>query len=190
MLGGSAGAPSSVQLALSHPARVSALVLVVPALYVPRAEGAPSLHAPAATQWPFDTALRSDLLFWAALQLARPAMIRGLLATPPEALETTSPDEQARVEELLAHILPVSPRRLGLLNDAAITSNLERYELERVAVPTLVVSVEDDLFGTFDAARYTAEHIPGARFLGYASGGHVWVGHHQELMAEIESFLR
>jgi 2-hydroxy-6-oxonona-2,4-dienedioate hydrolase len=190
VLGGSAGSPSSVQFALRHPARVSALVLVVPALYVPRGAGAPSLHTPAATRWLFDTALRSDFVFWAALRVARPAMIRGLLATPPEALVTASPDEQARVETLLAHILPVSPRRLGLLNDAAITSNLERYELERVAAPAMIASVEDDLFGTFDAARYTAEHIPGARLVGYASGGHVWVGHHQELMAEIESFLR
>jgi 2-hydroxy-6-oxonona-2,4-dienedioate hydrolase len=190
VLGGSAGSPSSVQLALRHPARVWALVLVVPALHVPRAEGAPSLHSPAATEWLFDTALRSDFLFWAALRLARPAMMRGLLATAPEALATASPDEQARVEQMLAHILPVSPRRLGLLNDAAVLSSIERYELERVAVPTLVASVEDDLFGTYDAARYTAEHIPGARFVGYASGGHVWVGHHEELMSEIESFLR
>jgi 2-hydroxy-6-oxonona-2,4-dienedioate hydrolase len=190
VLGGSAGSPSSVQFALRHPMRISALVLVVPALYVPRDAGAPSLHTPAATRWLFDTALRSDFLFWAALRLARPAMIRGLLATPPEALSTASPDEQARVEQMLAHILPVSPRRLGLLNDAAITSNIERYELERVAMPALVASVEDDLFGTFDAARYTADHIPGARFVGYPSGGHVWVGRHEELMSEIELFLR
>jgi 2-hydroxy-6-oxonona-2,4-dienedioate hydrolase len=190
VLGGSAGSPSSVQLALRHPERVSALVLVVPALFVPRDAGAPSLHTPAATRWLFDTALRSDFLFWAALRLARPAMIRGLLATPPEALANASPDEQARVEQMLAHILPVSPRRLGLLNDAAITSTLERYALESVAVPTLVASVEDDLFGTFDAARYTANQIPGARFVGYASGGHVWVGRHEALMSEIEWFLR
>jgi hypothetical protein len=38
----------------------------------------------------------------------------------------------------------------------------------------------DDRFGTYNGARYTAEHIPGARFIGYASCGHVWVGHHKE----------
>jgi hypothetical protein len=53
--------------------------------------------------------------------------------------------------ELLRHILPVRPRRAGLKNDAEVTSTLPRYELERIAVPTLVMSVADDLFGTFDS---------------------------------------
>lgn len=190
VLGGSAGAPSSVQLALRHPDRVSALVLLVPALYAPRPENAPSLLTPGATRFLFDTALRSDFLFWAALKVARPTMIRGLLATPPEAVDGAGPEEQARVARMLRHILPVSPRRLGLLNDADITSTIERYALERIEAPTLAVSVADDLFGTFDAARYTAEQIPGARFIGYPSGGHVWVGHHERLMEDIEAFLR
>ena len=44
VIGGSAGAPSSVQFALRHPDKISALVLLVPALYVPRPDNAPSVH--------------------------------------------------------------------------------------------------------------------------------------------------
>src|SRR5690606_36560431 len=44
VIGGSAGAPSAVQVALRHPQRVTALVLVVPALYVPRPGTAPSVE--------------------------------------------------------------------------------------------------------------------------------------------------
>lgn len=58
-----------------------------------------------------------------------------------------------------------------------------------MATPTLTISVADDLFGTFDGARYSAEHIPHARFVSYPSGGHVWIGHHKELVAEIADFL-
>jgi hypothetical protein len=58
---------------------------------------------------------------------------------------------------------------LGLINDAALISPLPRYALERIRAPTLVMSVADDRFGTYDGARYTAEHVPGARFIGYAS---------------------
>ncbi len=36
----------------------------------------------------------------------------------------------------------------------------------------LTIGIADDLFGTYDAARYTADHITGARFVGYPSGGH------------------
>jgi 2-hydroxy-6-oxonona-2,4-dienedioate hydrolase len=84
----------------------------------------------------------------------------------------------------------VAPRRLGLLNDGAITSTLPRYELERIQAPTLLFSAPDDLFGTLDAARYSAEHIPGARLVAYASGGHLLVGHAREQSAAIAAFLR
>jgi pimeloyl-ACP methyl ester carboxylesterase len=77
-----------------------------------------------------------------------------------------------------------------LVNDAAVVTSLPRYELERIGAPTLVMSATDDLFGTFDTARYTAEHIPRARFVSYPSGGHLWVGHHKELLSEIIAFLK
>lgn len=189
VIGASAGAPSAMQFALRHPDRAGALVLMVPAAYAPRPEDAPSVKTPPGTQLLFDTALRSDFLFWAAIRFARTTVIRAILATPPAVVENASAEEKARVDEMMERILPVSPRRLGLLNDAAVTSSIPRYALERIATPTLAISMEDDLFGTFDVARYTAEHISGARFIGYPSGGHVWVGHHDQVMREIAAFL-
>jgi pimeloyl-ACP methyl ester carboxylesterase len=91
---------------------------------------------------------------------------------------------------MLQRLLPVTPRRVGLVNDAAVVSTLPRYELERIRAPTLVISVADDRYGTYEPARYTAEHIPGARFVGYATGGHLWVGHHREALAEVAAFLK
>jgi len=190
IVGASAGAPSSMQFALRHPDRCNALVLLVPAAYVPRPGGAPPMKTPAWTKFLFGSALRSDFLFWGATKLVPQTVIGAILATPPEVVEKADAEEQARVAQILDHILPVSPRRFGLMNDAAVVSTLPRYDLEHIRTPTLVMSVADDRFGTYDSARYTAEHIPGARFLGYASGGHVWVGHHREAVAEIAMFLK
>ena len=190
IVGASAGAPSALQFALRHPGRCSALVLLVPAAYVPRPDGAPPLKTPALTEFLFRTALKSDFVYWAATRLARSAVIGAMLATPPAVVARASPEERARIGAVMQHVLPVSARRLGLLNDADVVSSLQRYELERIAVPTLALSVADDRFGTFDPARYTAEHIPGARFIGYETGGHLWVGHHDEALAAIEAFLR
>ncbi len=189
VLGASAGSPSSVQFAIRHPDRLTALVLLVPALYVPRDDDAPSVHAPPGLEFLFETALKSDFLFWAAIRLARDTMLKTVLATPPERVAEASAAEQARVAKFLEHLLPVTPRRLGLMNDAAVLKNIARYELERVSAPTLIVSAEDDLFGIFDVARYTASEIPGSRFIAYPEGGHLLVGHDQEVMAEIEAFL-
>jgi pimeloyl-ACP methyl ester carboxylesterase len=189
ILGGSAGAPSAMQFALRYPERTTALVLAVPAAYAPREDGRPALAVPAGTEALFDTALRSDFLFWAASRLARITVVRAVLGTPPEVVERASAGERQRVARVIEEILPVSARRLGLMNDAAITSRLERYELEKIAARTLVFSVADDLYGTYECARYTAAHLPNARFVGYPSGGHLWVGHQREVFAEIAGFL-
>lgn len=195
MMGASAGAPSAMQFALRHPARCTALVLLVPAAYVPRPDGAPSVHpvsdrSPRGTSFLFDAALNSDFLFWLAPRINRGIVERAVLGTPPEVVEHAGPAEQARVARLIEHILPVTPRRLGLANDANVVSSLPRYDLERIAVPTLAISMADDLYGTYDGARYTAAHIPGARFIGHPEGGHLAVGHQQEVSAAIAAFLK
>ncbi len=189
VLGASAGAPSSLLLALRHPQRVAALIVLVPAAYAPRPDGAPSMTTPPGTQLLFDTALRSDFLFWAAGRLARDTVTRAILATPPAVVERADAAEKARVQAMIERILPVSARRRGLLNDARVTSTLPRYELEKIAAPTLAIGVADDLFGTFDAARDVAQRVPGARFLGFETGGHLWVGHQHEVVAQIAGFV-
>ena len=77
-----------------------------------------------------------------------------------------------------------------MLNDAAVVSSVPRYELEKISVPTLTISAANDLFGTFEIAKYTAANVPGARFIGYDTGGHITVGHSQEIIDEIANFLR
>jgi len=188
IVGASAGAPSTMQFALRHPDRCSAMVLLVPVAWAPgRPEGAPEA---AAIPVFFEASLRSDFLFWLAVRMESTAMMAAAFATPPAVLQAASADERARVREMFGDVLPVSERREGLLNDARVLASLQRYDLEKIAVPTLAISVADDGFGTYAPARYTAAHIPGARFVGYPSGGHVWVGHHGEIVSEIAAFAR
>jgi pimeloyl-ACP methyl ester carboxylesterase len=112
-----------------------------------------------------------------------------VLGTPPEVLKKAQLDERVRVRAVMRQILPVSRRKLGLLNEAKIAASLGRYDLERISAPTLAISVADDRYDTYVAARYTAEHVPGARFVGYRTGGHMLVGHHAEIMAQVMAFL-
>lgn len=186
----SGGSPSAMQFALRHPGRISALVLLVPVAYAPRPMSEPPRKLSAVSAFLIETTLQSDFLFWAAMKISQPVAIRTLLATPPAVVESADADEQARIAKILEHILPVNPRRFGLLNDAEVIALLPRYDLERIAAPTLIVGIEDDLLGLIDAARYTAKHIPRARLISYPSGGHMWVGHQKELSSEIAAFLK
>jgi pimeloyl-ACP methyl ester carboxylesterase len=185
----SAGAPSAMQFCLRHPGRCSALVLVVPLAYSPGAEGLAAEEPSRVKGFLLDAMLGSDFAFWTLRKLARKAMIKTILGTPPEDLEQAGAEEKARLEGFLAHIEPVSWRKKGLKNEAAIARSISRYDLERVAAPTLVIGVEDCLYGTYAGARYTAENIPGARFVSYPEGGHLAVGHTEELWREIREFL-
>jgi pimeloyl-ACP methyl ester carboxylesterase len=191
ILGISAGAPSSLQFAIRHPQRTTALVLVVPGAYRPRGvDDTRTMVAPAGTAFVRDTALRLDFLFWAWIRLAPDSVTRVVLATDPALVASASREEQAYVAMVREHILPVSPRRFGLINEAKVMSSLERYALERITAPTLAISAQDDGYDTYESARYTATQIPRARFIGYPTGGHLLVGHGQEVMAEIARFLR
>lgn len=185
VLGGSAGAPSALQMALRHPDRVSALVLVVPLTWKPptRADSAPPLPP-----WVENTMMRllgSDFLFWAALHVAREQVIKVVLATPPEVLENASAEERARVDAMLDDILPVSRRAAGLRADTAAGKHLAPAALASIRAPTLIISARDDGYGTYASAEYTAGQIAGAKFVGFERGGHTWVGHDAEVRAAI-----
>ncbi|WP_163560318.1 hypothetical protein [Halomonas sp. NO4] len=104
-------------------------------------------------------------------------------------MKAASADEQARVAGVMERILPVSPRRAGLLNDGR-SSRRCRATRWSVSTPRRCISLEDDLFGTYDVARYSVERIPDACFIGYSRGGHRWVGHHAEVMSEMADLLR
>jgi pimeloyl-ACP methyl ester carboxylesterase len=189
VVGVSAGAPSALQFALRHPDRCAALALLSPALYVPREGESASLKTPGWVKVLFDTALRSDFLFWLAMRASRPLMIRSVLGTLPEIVGSANVAERAKVATTLDHILPVAPRRLGLLNDAQVVSSLAPYEPRDVKVPVLAISMADDLYGTLAGARYAAEHIPGACFVGYSDGGHLCVGHTDAIISAIAEFF-
>ena len=131
----------------------------------------------------------SDFLFWAALHVARDQVVKVVLATPPELLTTASPQERARVDAMLDNILPVSIRAEGLRSDTAMGKHLAPAPLESIRVPTLVISARDDRYGTYASAQYTAARIAGAKFIGFDEGGHAWVGHDDEVRAEIVKLL-
>ncbi|MGO9008263.1 MAG: alpha/beta fold hydrolase [Beijerinckiaceae bacterium] len=189
IFGVSAGAPSALQFALRHKERCAALILLVPMAYQPHEGAAPiPAYAPAMDKL-LMTIVGSDFVYWLTASLARDLLIKLMLATPPKLVHAASAAERARVDRIIELGMPIGLRVRGILNDARICGSLPRYELEAIRAPTLVISCRDDGYGSFPMARYMATQIDGARFIGYDSGGHVWVGHHDDLLDEIAGFL-
>jgi len=185
VMGVSAGAVSALHFAVRHPQRTRSLVLVAPAVYRPD----PAVPMPGWALRLLDAALSADLPLWLLARLAPQTARQLVLATPPEAYATAGSDEQRRADAMLAMIQPVSVRRQGLLNDSRLTTGAARVALESIRAPTLCISARDDGFGTYASALYSCQHIAGARFLGFDSGGHLLLGRRAEVVAGIEALL-
>jgi 2-hydroxy-6-oxonona-2,4-dienedioate hydrolase len=189
ILGASAGGPSTMQFAIRHPEKCAAMILLVPLAWKPDT-ALPS--APKISPWQqkiLTSLVGSDFVFWAATKLAPNVILSKVLATPFEDFAAAPQSEKARIVTMRDHILPVSRRIKGLMNDSVMGASLRRYELEKITAPALVMSVKDDLYGTYASAQYTASQIRGAKFVGFDSGGHVWAGHGDEANEIIRGFL-
>ena len=189
VMGGSAGAPSVLEMAIRHPDRVSALILLVPLAYKPQTQVGSAPPMPAWLREVIQRLVGSDFVFWTALHVARDQLIKVVLGTPPELLKTASQHERERVASMLDNILPVSSRYAGMTHDSAVGQHLAPAPLESLHLPTLVISARDDRYGTYAGAQYTANGITGAKFLGCQQGGHLWVGHEDEVTAEVVKLL-
>lgn len=186
VVGVSAGGPSAIELTLRHPERVSALILLVPRTYDPTQ----SIGVDQSIQ--SQAVLRlieasADFLFWLATHVARGSVVR-FLGVPPEVEATASKEDRARVTEVIRSVQPLSARVRGIAVDSSI--EIAPWPLERIRVPTLIVSAEDDLFRTLPGARFTAEHISGAELHVLKSGGHLMVGQGLQVRKWVQDFLR
>lgn len=188
VIGVSAGAPSALEFALRYPARTTALVLLVPGWFATTASG--SRRMGPAESAIFERLLRSDFLYWAIRTFLPRVADRMVLGTPPEVVAAASISEQARVAAVLRDISPISQRQIGLSLEGQLTVERLSKPLEAMSVPTLTISAADDLYGTYGNAQFIARHIPNCSFVGYRSGGHMLVGHDDELTATVIRFLR
>ncbi len=189
IIGVSAGGPSSMQFSIRYPDRCAALVLLVPLAWRPPDAPGSATERSTLQQDVLARVVGSNFVFWSAMKLARVRVMGLVLATPVEVIETASAAERERAETILEQILPISDRAAGLRNDARIATALDRYDLESIRAPTLVISLRDDMYGTFTGAEYTAQNIRSARFVGYERGGHIFMGQHEVLLKEMVAFL-
>jgi 2-hydroxy-6-oxonona-2,4-dienedioate hydrolase len=186
VVGVSAGVWSSTQFAIRHPERCRALVLLVPADYLPVGT---SIHGGAIVRAIFN----SDFVAWAALKLMPimpGGMTRMMLGTDAAVVRAAEPSEKARVQQVLEHLLPVSQRIAGMNFDIKTAATHEAYPIEKIACPVLTISAEDDRFGTASRARYLAASVPDGRAIIFPTGGHALVGHYADALREITSFLQ
>jgi 2-hydroxy-6-oxonona-2,4-dienedioate hydrolase len=183
VVGVSAGGPSSLAFAERYPDRTAALVLVSAMSHAePRKEGA------AGTQEQVrDTLLKSDLAYWLFVNAAKPTLLETLGVSRVVQAGMT-PEDHTQVDDFLTSMYPMSQRAPGMAADGEIITALD-LPLEDITAPTLVFHARDDTLVPYTHGQYSAETIPGARFITLPDGGHLLVGHYDEIHPVIVAFL-
>lgn len=185
VVGISAGARSAAELAVRHPEKVAALILIVPGTYAP--------DSPVAVEGSRASALvlrlvntGADFAWWALEKIAPSILIR-FVGVRPALFATAQPAERQRVMQIVRNIEPLSLRFPGINVDNHPGSARPRYE--DITAPTVVISARDDLFNTLPAAQFAASTIPNAKLVVYETGGHLLVGHQHNVRGVLSSFL-
>jgi pimeloyl-ACP methyl ester carboxylesterase len=186
----SGGGPSALQLALRHPDRCWAVVLISACI-----TGGIDVRLP---------------LAWHAMRLAARVPVLGALmlrragADPDRAARRSIPDPALRARTLAdpeaggllralqrSTIDRMAARLPGTADDIATSRSDLRFPLERIVAPVLAVHGTADRGAPFGQAEALVRRVPGAELLAIPGGEHVALFTHLgEIRARIGAFLR
>lgn len=181
VVGISAGGPSALQLAVRHPDRASALVMLSAVSHTD-----PPMSLMQKIVW--NVMFRSDFAYW-LIATGFESNLMSIFGVPPEVVAELSPAEKDWIPQFLQSMHPISLRQTGIFNDIRNGSTLD-YRFERITAPTLVIHAVDDSLVEFSHGQYTAQNVPGARLIQLESGGHILMGQHEKVTSEVQEFLR
>jgi pimeloyl-ACP methyl ester carboxylesterase len=168
VLATSAGGTPAIRFALDYPERVKGLILFCSAM-PPVQEPKSYLQYQAPPK-----ALMSDFAMYLISPLFEP-----LMGLPPSTVKT---------------IQPISERRTGAILDGERTNpdmekHFDQYPIESLKMPTLILHAKDDSVASFEKTRLAVPRFPDCTFVAFEDGGHMMVGHGQEIDEALDHFL-
>lgn len=183
VIGVSAGGAPSIRFALDYPERTSALVLVAADVPTPK---------PAEPQGP-PHFLLGDFPFWLMTGPARGAMF-AMFGLDRKAYRTAPEEARRGVDEVFETLLPMEPRRAGVINDEEVTNldmshNYAAYPLEELRAPTIVFQAKDDPLAKYEKVKRAAARIPNCDLNIFEDGGHLLFGQDEAIDRALGAFL-
>lgn len=163
----SAGGAPALLFALLHPERVSSLTLIsCGGARMPAEESKQAHRQGSALLWIF----QSDFPYWAISRLfKRPFMT--LMGVPRAVVAGLGPEQRRAIGRFIDGMNPASLRRAGVVFDH--TREVPGPRIAGIRVPTLVIHARDDTLQPYRNAEFFSSMIPGARRLGFQTGGHI-----------------
>lgn len=178
------GGPSALLFAALHPERVTSLTLISAGV----ASTAAAEQSTANRKG--DTLVRifeQDWLYWNLTQLFR-GQFMALMGASEEVIAALTPEQRSLVDAVIDDMNPASRRAAGAAFDNRAAMPNER--IAAIRAPTLILHARDDSLQIFQNAEFAARHIPGARLIDFARGGHLLFSVERErIRLEVERHL-
>lgn len=91
-------------------------------------------------------------------------------------------------------MLPTSERKKGIVLDAAVTNpdmarNFNEYPIETLQAPVYIFHAKDDKLVNIQAVKDVIDRFPKATFVSFETGGHLMVGHSEEIEQTLLQFI-
>ncbi len=182
VIGNSAGGTSLYHFAHDYPGRCRGMIL--------QSSVVPGNTKSLPPRFIMKAVFGSDFIYWTSVRLFGKSMSRMFI--PKEVFMSLTEDEQKKlISNIYLSALPISVRTKGILFDMYV-SNLsidETFPFEEISVPVLVVHAKDDPAPPYAGAVLISERIPCCRLVSVDTGGHLLIGHEEEIRAAIHEFV-
>jgi pimeloyl-ACP methyl ester carboxylesterase len=179
--GNSAGGTSAIRFALQYPERCKALIL--------HSSNVPGVLAPSPPKILMKIVFGSNVIYWLLTTFFIRIMM--LMFVSASLQKHLTKQQYAHMKDVFRSSLPVNLRTKGILNDGYI-SNPDinaGYPFHEIQVPTLIIHAMDDPVAKFQGAQELAQQIPKATFMNFETGGHLTLGHEEEIKNSVAEFV-
>lgn len=178
IFGNSAGGTSAIHYAIRYPQSCRGLILL--------SSNGPLDHPSGPPQFIF----KSNFLYWFMMKLVGKRMMT--MFVPQTILDTLPKSDLSRiVEGILFSALPVTKRTKGIVFDLSISNPSINTDVPfaNVKSPTIIINAIDDPATLIEGARNLAIRIPNSQLLTFNTGGHLLLGHKEEIRNQINKFI-
>ena len=188
VFGTSGGANSSIRFAARYPERTSVLILMEPA--------APGKDMPPTPpKFIFNSLFRNDFVYWAMIKIPFTRSFLESRVGVPEGFILT-PEMRTEVDRVVESTFPVSTRADGIIFDMFYSNEMYEelsdtapYPLKKIDTPVLLINALDDPNSIPENVKTMSELFPNGHLFVLPDGGHLTLGHRDEVKAEITQFL-
>lgn len=185
LLATSAGGTIALKFALMYPDYTTGIILI--------GSGYPDTEKMKGPSGP-PSFIYSDVFFEYMLNNMQGTML-GMFGISLKEYKNGSQIDQLGVENLFNSILPIKPRKSGIINDEKVTNpdmiiHYNDYAIENIKSSVLILHAKNDPMAKYEKMVEASKRFQNVTIKEYETGGHILFGHSEEISNIVVRYLQ